>query len=394
MNAHFHFGLIAMVFIIPFLFNTILTTGVFGQTPIIQGDSLVVIEESLKKISKNIDFTFAPGPVYGATEKLGLAVLPMIIYNLSEDDTISPPSSTSLLVYFDFHGSWQLGAKQSFYWSENNWRAFVAMGTGVMNRRFYGVNRDTALINNDSDNFFWMNDRTTLLSVSCFRRVFSGLYGGLEYAYNRHLTREESYFENDAMLDSGIEPGEVMEESIFIPTLVWDDRDNIFWTTKGYYANLSLQFPEKLIVNTENFGSISGWLSGYHSLLKDKADLTFAWFLYFQKGWGDLTYFQQAAYGEGDNAKGYRHGKYLNQSELSTQVEVRRDIWKFVSMGGYFGTGKTFESKASFGESVWLHFGGLRTYINILPSRDIRLRLDFALARKDSGFYFGIGQGF
>jgi hypothetical protein len=33
-------------------------------------------------------------------------------------------------------------------------------------------------------------------------------------------------------------------------------------------------------------------------------------------------------------------------------------------------------------------------YVNIIPSRNIRVRLDLAIARKDVGFYVGIGQGF
>lgn len=372
----------------------LLSTEANSQNPIMKGDTLVFIENSLKKLNKNVEFTIVPGPVYGATEKLGFAVLPMIIYNLDKNDNVSPPSSTSLLIYFDFNGSWQIAAKQSFYWNENKWRAFATMGTGMMNRRFFGAKRDTTVINNDPNNFFWFKDRVVILSMSCYRNVFSGLFGGLEYAYRSHLTSEGNPDENDAMIQSEIRPGEFMKESILIPTFVWDNRNNIFWTTKGYYANVSLQVPDKLIVNADDFGNISGWFNGYHNVFRETADLTFAWSFYFQKGWGNLTYYQMASYGMGDNATGYRHGKYINQSELCSQVEFRKDIWKFVSMGAYFGTGKTFESKESIGESVWLHFGGVRTYINILPSRDIRLRLDFALARKDSGFYFGIGQGF
>jgi hypothetical protein len=91
---------------------------------------------------------------------------------------------------------------------------------------------------------------------------------------------------------------------------------------------------------------------------------------------------------------GYTRGKYVNKSEISIQSELRYDLWKFIALGGYFGTGKTFQETNLAWKSVWLHFGGLRTYLNIIPSRNIRLRLDFAIARKDVGFYLGIGQGF
>jgi len=372
----------------------LLSTSATSQNPIIQGDTIVFIENSLKKLNTNVDFTIVPGPVYGATEKLGFAVLPMIVYNLSKKDQLSPPSSTAMLFYFDFYGSWQIAAKQSFYWDENNWRAFITVGTGVMNNRFFGVGRDTMVINNDPSNFFWIKDHVKAFSVSGYRNIFSGLYGGVEYVYKSHFTDDGDSEVNELLLQSGITPGVTMEESIFVPAFVWDNRNNIFWTTKGYYAGLNLQFPDKLIVNTDDFGSITGFANGYHSLFRESANLTLAWHVYFQKGWGNLSYYQMASYGRGDEVVGYKHGKYVNNSEVSTQVEVRKDVWKFISAGGYFGTGKTFDTSETIGNSVWLHFGGLRTYFNILPSRGIRLRLDFAIARKDSGFYMGIGQGF
>ncbi|MBE0639668.1 MAG: hypothetical protein IH598_14210, partial [Bacteroidales bacterium] len=321
-------------------------------------------------------------------------ILPMIVYNLDKDDQLSPPSSTAVLIYFDFHGSWQLAARQSIYWGENKWRAFATVGTGAMNRRFFGVGRDTSVVSNDTSNYFWTRDAVNSISLSCYRKIYSGLYAGLEYAFNSHFIDEGNPDENDEMSRSGIKPGEKDKVSVFVPTFVWDNRNNIFWTKKGYYANLTLQLPDKIFAKSQDFSSISGWVNGYHNLFEGKRNLTLAWHLYFQKGWGELSYHQMATYGRGDHAMGYRYGKYVNNSEITTQVEVRKDVWKFVSLGGYFGTGKTFESKEKIGNSVWLHFGGLRTYFNIIPSRDIRLRLDFAFARKDNGFYLGIGQGF
>jgi hypothetical protein len=91
---------------------------------------------------------------------------------------------------------------------------------------------------------------------------------------------------------------------------------------------------------------------------------------------------------------GYTRGKYVNSSESSIQAELRYEVWKFISCGGYIGTGKVYPSLEVFGQSVWLHFGGLRVYANVIPSRNIRLKLDLAVARKDWGFYIGIGQAF
>jgi len=41
-----------------------------GQHKIISNDSIVLIENTLKKVGKNVNFTIIPGPVSGTTEKL------------------------------------------------------------------------------------------------------------------------------------------------------------------------------------------------------------------------------------------------------------------------------------------------------------------------------------
>ena len=128
--------------------------------------------------------------------------------------------------------------------------------------------------------------------------------------------------------------------------------------------------------------------------MKQNNRLILAWHFYFQSSWGDLPYRVYANYCRGDNATGYTGGKYVNFSELSAQTEIRYDLWKYIALGGYIGTGKIFTTYNVFGQSAWLNFTGLRLYINIIPYRNIRLKLEAAKGRKDYGFYIGIGQGF
>jgi len=372
----------------------LLSVTVRGQIPIISGDSLVLVENSLKKLNKNINFTIVPGPVYGATEKLGFVILPMIVYNLNTDDKLSPPSSTAMMIYFDFHGSWQLAAKQSFYWNQNKWRAFLTAGMGKMSLRFYGIGRDTVVIDNEPSKYFWTKNIEKRMMFSCYRRISSGLYGGLEYNFQSSNIQTSDSADKIALAESGIEVGETIAESILIPTFVWDNRDHIFWSTKGYFANLNFQISDKSIFSSKNYGIITGQVSGYHTLPGYDNRLTLAWYFFFQKGWGELPYQRHATYGKGDHAMGYNRGKYVDTTEFCVQTELRYDLWKFFAVGGYFGTGKTAPAFSDASKSVWLHFGGLRTYLNIIPSRNIRLRLDFAFARKDYAFYVGIRQGF
>jgi len=122
--------------------------------------------------------------------------------------------------------------------------------------------------------------------------------------------------------------------------------------------------------------------------------LILAWHFYMQSGWGELSCLRYSTYGQGDDVTGYSRGKYVDFSEATIQAELRYELWKFISCGGYVVTGKVFPSFDKIGRSASLHFGGMRFYFNILPTCNIRLRLDAAVARQDWGVYIGMGQAF
>jgi hypothetical protein len=379
------------VIIIIFLF------GIFGdgksQNPIIAHDTIVFVEHTLKKINKNASFTIVPGPVTGTSQKLGFVILPMIVYKLNRNDSLSPPSSSALMVYFDFYGSWITAVKQSFYWNQNKWRAYISAGVGNMQLKFFGIGRDTSIINNNDTNYVWTTQKGGDVAVICFRKIYKGLYGGLEYRYYRSNLEGTDSLSNEKLAQSGVQTGD-LSESVFIPAFIWDNRDNIFWSVKGYYAALSFQSSNDLFFSSSDYGVLAGWFNGYHCLLRNSKKLILAWHVYAQTGWGNLPYLRYATYGQGDGVTGYTRGKYVNNSEATVQAELRYEIWKFISCGGYAGTGKVFATYADFGKSAWLHYGGVNLYLNIIPSQNIRLRLGTAIARRDYGFYIGIGQGF
>jgi outer membrane protein assembly factor BamA len=358
-----------------------------------KNDSILFVEKTLHKVSKKINFAIAPGPVYGVSQKLGFVILPMIVYNLKKRDTVSSPSSTALLFYVDLYGSWALALKQSLYWNQDKWRAFVNFGVNDMKMKFFGIGQNKTIINNNDSNYVWTRNKGVNVSATCFRKIYKGLYGGLEYSYNQSVFDGTDSLSTEKIIQSGLTPGKSSESTIS-PAFIWDDRNNIYWTTKGYYAGLSFQFANKALSSSVNYNILVGYVNGYHRLLKNSDKLILAWHFYTQAGWGEFTFPRYANYGKGDDVTGYTGNKYVNNSEATLQTEMRFEIWKFISGGGYFGTGKIFSSYDIFGQSAWLHFGGIRLYFNIIPSRNIRLRIDAAISRKDYGFYIGIGQAF
>jgi hypothetical protein len=101
-----------------------------------------------------------------------------------------------------------------------------------------------------------------------------------------------------------------------------------------------------------------------------------------------------ANYGKGDDVMGYTGGKYVNYSEFNAQAEIRYDVWKFIAISGFAGAGKTFDDWGEFHRSIWLPFGGINAYLNVIPYRNIRARGTLAIGKGDFGFYVGMSQMF
>ena len=379
------------ILILIFLFCRIPAS--YTQSSFVVPDSILFVEKTLRKVNKNIDFSIFPGPVTGTTQKIGFVVLPMVVYNLRKADTISPPSSTEVLLYFDLNGGWMTAVKQSLYWNQNKWRGFLTVGGGNLKVKFFGVGRDTSIIGNNASNYVWASQKVLEITAICFRKIFKRLYGGLDYRYSVTNLVGSDPEAQAVLVRSGLPLGRV-SETVLIPTFVWDNRDNIFWSVRGFYASLNYQFSNRFLFSSGDYNLVVGFASGYHRMFRESDRMILAWHFFTQSGWGRFPYRTYANYGQGDNVTGYTSGKYVNYSEAAIQAELRYELWKFISCGGYAGTGKIFSTYALFGQSAWLHFGGIRLYFNIIPNRNIRLRLDAALSRKDYGFYIGIGQGF
>lgn len=320
-------------------------------------------------------------------------ILPVLVYNLRKEDKLSPPSSTALMIYFDLNGSWMLAARQNLFWNQDKWRASLFAGYGEFRAKFFGVGRDTMIINNNDSNYVWSRLNGFNANMTCYRKIISQFYGGLQYIYSSTNLNGTDSISAAKIEQQGLTVGK-STENILIPSLIWDNRDNIFWTVKGYYASLTLQLANAILFSSSSYSILTGFVNGYHKILPDNNRLTLAWHVYTQLGWGTLPYTRMAIFGRGDNTTGYTRGKYVNNSEITAQAEIRYDVWKFIGVGGYIGTGKIFSTVETFGHSVWLTFGGARFYVNVLPTRNLRLRLDIAVGRKDFGVYVGVGQAF
>ena len=95
--------------------------------------------------------------------------------------------------------------------------------------------------------------------------------------------------------------------------------------------------------------------------------------------------------------RGYYLGRYRDKHLLAGQVEYRMLPFSFSKRCGaslFFASGEVFNSDNNFQFKNLLPTGGAGLRFLLFPEKYIYTRVDFALTREGSGFYFFIGEAF
>ena len=95
--------------------------------------------------------------------------------------------------------------------------------------------------------------------------------------------------------------------------------------------------------------------------------------------------------------RGYYLGRYRDKHLLAGQVEYRMLPFSFSKRWGaslFFAAGEVFNSNNNFKFKNLLPTGGAGLRFLLFPEKDIYTRIDYALTKEGSGFYFFIGEAF
>ena len=84
-------------------------------------------------------YKFMPIPFVNYDRSMGfsLGAVPMLMFNPSEKDTISPSSLIGGLGFYTTNKTWFLMGFGKFYLGEDNWRITTAGGVGNVHFQFY-----------------------------------------------------------------------------------------------------------------------------------------------------------------------------------------------------------------------------------------------------------------
>jgi hypothetical protein len=322
-------------------------------------------------------------------------VIPMMMFRVSPNDTVSPPSIVTTPVMFSIlppldqagtNYSWAIGAATKLYFDEDRWRIQAALLFLDLYREYHGIGGDPS----SEDQFNYRQQATGIIAKVLREVGVRHLYAGLILGYVafKATTSDPA---NQEILDQFSEgPGWSGQPNLGF-AVQYDSRNNQYYASSGINFDLRVNFSLK---SDQSYLVLVPQWAQYFPLIGGGDRLVLAYKIFGQFGFGDLPLPMYANYGSRGTILGYAAGEYTDKMMLGAQTEIRWLFWGPLGAEGGLGVGKVFPSFAEFGPEPWLPGVWASLTYKVMEAQDVRARFTVAGGKSGVLLYFAIGQNF
>lgn len=329
-----------------------------------------------------VDLTIAPIPSISPVVGAGLAIAGLAIY---EGDAGSPAWTTGGGIYRSSNGSAAYGAFHHMALRDDAIR-LTAIG-GYANKNFTYFGNGSFLPEDFSAE---LNQKTTLVALEPLFRMAPHTYAGFKLRFREIVTslREE--------LDPGAGPtvpdGELDSTIVTIaPTLQFDNRDNQFFPTRGYFATARWALSDGAIGSDFRFTKFELSAAHYRPL-RERSVLAFRASLCGISG--DPAFYDECSYGAGGTLRGYEAGRYRDRFFGTLEAEFRGKLFGRFGYAVFAGVGTIGPEFLNFSEGRFLPSAGAGLRYRFSKDNPLNVRIDYAWGRDSEALYLSVGEAF
>jgi outer membrane protein assembly factor BamA len=332
---------------------------------------------------KSISYFVYPYLFYTPETNLAFGAGGVLSFHLSD----SPKSSSSNITasgYYTINGQYDINLIPDFYFSNDQFRAYLKINYRKIFDKFYGIGNST--IDNGNESYAMKNLGyllKLLTGISDFVKV--GLV--MDYTHNTIIDKKSNpYLLSDTIKGSD---GGVTNGLGLIVTR--DTRDNMNFPSEGGYYEFSFSFYTKNLGSNYDFNKYIFDFRRYAEIFHKNY---LALQVYGEHLFGDPPFFKLAALGGDRLMRGYYKGRYRDKAYITGQFEYRRELWLRIGLVGFIGTGEVAHDYSLLEmKKLLLSYGvGLRYRFDLIKKLDIRM--DIGFGKNTSGIYFSANQAF
>ena len=335
------------------------------------------------------------GPGY--TPELGFLIAGGILLSYRFDD-VAPRSSAPIALSYTTTGAVTFTAKPSLYLLEDRLRVDFYYGNKSITDNYFGVGYqlgNTTPIGPDTTQY---HRDFLALNGSGLWRIRESLYFGGSWDFSK--TDASQLALQMAQDPTVVAQGTYFRNSGFGPILRYDSRDLPENAFTGIFLQIKYLFYRPGFGGTTSYDIFDIDYRQYHTL--DRPGVTLAWNVRTRTGpsgtvpWTDLSFL-----GSGSDLRGYREGRYRENTMIYALLEFRwMDLKSYDPNGNpLFGLN---------GVVSWIGAGTMGSgygHLNcLLPNFGVgyriavqgrsAIRLDMGAGRESTGFYFSFNEAF
>ncbi len=322
-------------------------------------------------------------PIWGVSPETGwqLGLSSGFVMRLSHD-SITRPSLARLNWQFTEYKQLSIRPTIDLFFKQNKYYLKGQFVYNDFNEYFWGIGNTTPDDDKEQNEF-----KQTKLNLRILKQFVKGLYAGPQLQHEKlyNMSLGPKYINQNI-------PGLNGFESFGLGlVLVYDNRDEIFYSKKGSYIEISSLWQNKNFAGQYSFDNYFIDARHFKQLWKDNV-LAFQLLANFNNG--DIPYRQLATLGNENYMRGYYNGRYRDKHLFSFQTELRTTIWGPLGAVFFGGMGNVGNSIADLSTHIKPNYGlGIR---GVLLRKDhINFRIDWGFGEeKNKGLYLTLHEAF
>jgi hypothetical protein len=264
---------------------------------------------------------------------------------------------------------------------------FILRGSSILssyNEYFYGIGNDIDVKQREliNLNFYQNTQRFTAVLRNRF-------YAGVQYQFYKNWdireTSDSILYRSTALGKSG------STTSAAGPVFLYDSRDNVIYSSKGLYVDVSALFAQRIFGSEYNYTNFTLDVRKFKKFYRENI-ITFQGLLNFN--WGQVPFRQLALMGSDILMRGYYMGTYRDKIMLCGQTELRLPVYKFIGLILFTAVGEVQQKIEQLNmEDIRVTYGfGLR--LMLIKHEKVNVGGELGFSRNTKALYLGSGEAF
>ncbi|MEO8759327.1 MAG: BamA/TamA family outer membrane protein [Bacteroidia bacterium] len=353
-----------------------------GLSATTNSDSTLI--KKIKKIEKNVKLLTIPIVYYTPETKWGAGAAGVFRFKLKGEPDSARHSNVLFSLSVTQLKQIVLGAPFQFWLKKEKYNIYGEPGYQNVNFLFYGIGNNS--LPTYKEKYY---TSFTRLRLAALRKIYPHFYAGFRYVFDyTTMYRLESAGQ---LINGSIAGSSGGVVSGMGGTIKYDNRDNQFYPTKGYYVELYALTNSKVTGSNYRFDKYSLDMSAAVPL-PFKEVLVFN--AYGVITTGNVPFYHLAMLGGEKKMRGIYEGRYRDKDCWVLQAEYRKELFWRIGMVAFAAVGNVAPSVKDF-SLKYTHFtygGGIRGTID--KKQHLNLRLDLGVSDQHINYYFTIGEAF